>query len=231
VCGATPARAGDAPSALSWVRGTVEYQLPNAAFRQLAGQLTVPDATLAVTLADSRALLQLPDSSEVDIGAKARLLVGAVRAAEAAQPTVLTLQLGAIHFVIRHPVGARANYIFSTPTAQIAVRGSEGYIVAGPRGTDFYCADCGPSDVTIHVGARTFAVTTGQQLIVVGGDPATADTTLVKLPCGNPAAIAISDGKLGRTIPPDQRVDTTGSLDADPLAAPASPTPSPSPYP
>jgi hypothetical protein len=40
---------------------------------------------------------------------------------------------------------------------------------------------------------------------------------VVAQPCGNPAAIAISDGKLGRTIPPDRRVDTTGALGADPL--------------
>ena len=35
----------------------------------------------------------------------------------------------------------------------------------------------------------------------------------------NPAAIALSDGKLGGAIPVDQRFDTTGALKGNPLQA------------
>jgi hypothetical protein len=80
-----------------------------------------------------------------------------------------------------------------------------------------YCAACEPGDVSITVGDRTFVLETGDQAIVVGADPASARVDLVAQPCGNPAAIAISDGKLGRTIPAEQRVDTTGALGANPL--------------
>jgi hypothetical protein len=215
---------------LARVRGTVEYQLSSEPFRAIAGSLLVPADALAVTLADSQALLRLPDSSAVDIGARARFRVGAFNALETGKPTVLALELGAIHFVIRHPTGAHANYVFVTPTSQVAVRGTEGYLVAGPHGTDFYCADCAAGDVTMRVGKRSYALTTGQQVIVVGSDPATAGTTVIKKPCINPAAIAVSDGKLGRTVPPAQWVDTTDSTTADPLVPPASPPPPSSPY-
>lgn len=208
------------------MRGTVEYQLADEPFRPIAGSLVVPDDALAVTLADSRALLRLPDSSTVDIGARARVRVGAFNALASEKPTTLTVELGAIHFTIRHPAGAHANYVFVTPTAQVAVRGTEGYLVAGPRGTDFYCADCTAGDVTVQVGPTAYTLTTGQQIIVVGSDAATANVTVVKAPCVNPAAIAISAGKLGRNVPPERQVDTTDSLSADPLLAPA---PSPRP--
>lgn len=206
---------------LSRVRGTVEYQ-PGAqgALHPLIGSLSLPDDALAVTLADSQALLRLADSSEVDIGAKARIRVGAFNAIGTGKPNVVTVELGAIHFVVRHPAGARANFIFITPSTQIAVRGTEGYLVAGPKGTDFYCAHCGAGDVTLTIGTRTIPLTTGQQVIITGNDPATAGTSVIKKPCTNPAAIAVSGGKLGRTVPRSQWVDTTGSIAADPLAPP-----------
>jgi hypothetical protein len=215
------AAAGD--KELTRVRGTVEYQLADAPFRPIVGSILVPDDALGVTLADSQALLRLPDSSVVDIGARARFRVGAFNALATEKPTTITLELGAIHFVVRHPTGARVNYVFVTPTAQVAVRGTEGYLVAGPHGTDFYCADCSVGDVTVQVGSASYTLTTGQQVIVVGADAATANVTVVKQPCVNPAAIAISGGKLGRTVPPERQVDTTGSITTDPLPAPTPP--------
>jgi hypothetical protein len=209
------ARADNADKQLARVRGTVEYQVRRDPFRPLLGELTLPDDAVAVTLADSQGLLRLADSSEIDIGAKARFRVGAFSAA--GKPNVITLELGAMHFIVRHPAGARANYVFVTPTSQIAVRGTEGYIVTGPKGTDFYCADCSTGDVTMRIGSRSIPLTTGQQVILVGNDPATAATTVIKQPCINPAAIALSSGKLGRGVSLAQQVDTTDSLSGDPL--------------
>lgn len=206
---------------LARVRGTVQYQTDSAAaFKPILGSLVLPDDALAVTLADSQGLLKLPDSSEIDVGAKARFHVGAFNALTTGKPNVVTLELGAIHFIVRHPSGARANYVFVTPTSQIGVRGTEGYIVTGPSGTDFYCATCSAGDVTMTVGGRSIRLVTGQQVIIDGADAASAKTTVFKAPCSNPAAIAVSHGKLGRTIPRSKWVDTTGSLGADPLQAP-----------
>jgi hypothetical protein len=42
---------------------------------------------------------------------------------------------------------------------------------------------------------------------------------LIALALCTPAAIALSDGKLGAAIPADQRFDTTGAPDGDPLQA------------
>ncbi len=206
---------------LARVRGTVQYQTDaSAAFKPILGRLVLPDDAVAVTLADSQGLLKLADSSEIDVGAKARFHGGAFNALTTGKPNVVTLELGAIHFVVRHPSGARANYVFVTPTSQIGVRGTEGYIVTGPSGTDFYCATCSAGDVTMKVGGRSIRLVTGQQVIVEGADAESAKTSVFKAPCSNPAAIAVSHGRLGRTIPRSKWDDTTGSLGADPLQAP-----------
>ncbi len=218
--GAPPGARGDAGKQLVHVGGTVEYQADlQDPLHQLFGRIDLPDDATAVTLADSRALVRMLDSSEIDIGANTRLRIGAFNAAAGGNPNVVALELGAIHFTVRHPAGGRANYRFETPTSQIAIRGTDGYIVTGPTGTDIYCAACAPGDAVVTVGSRSFALTTGEQAIVVGADAAGARVDVVAQPCGNPAAIAISDGKLGRTIPLDQRVDTTGALAGDPLRA------------
>lgn len=223
---AGPSDAQSADKQLVRVRGTVEYQGPaQPALQPLFGHIDLPDDALGVTLARSQATLRMADSSEIDVGERARFRVGAFNAIGSGKPTVVTLELGALHFVVRHPQGSLSNYRFVTSTTQIAVRGTEGYIVAGPTGTDFYCVACRPGDVTVTVGRRSYVLSTGYQAIVVGGTAATARTTVVKQPCGNPAAIALSGGKLGRTIPPAQRVDTTGALGANPLAVRATTTP------
>jgi FecR protein len=215
--GAPAAKAEGSDKQFSRVRGTLQYQLHRQdPFRDIAAQLNLPDDAVAVTLADSQGLLRLPDSSEIDVGSKARFRVGAFSSV-VGKPNIITLELGAMHFIVRHPQGARANYVFITPTSQIAVRGTEGYIVTGPKGTDFYCGDCSEGDVTLRTGTRSIPLTTGWQVIIVGDDSATANTTVIKEPCVNPAAIAVSSGKLGRTVPQSQWVDTTGSLSGDPL--------------
>jgi hypothetical protein len=203
---------------LARVAGTVQYQAgDDAAYHAVFGRIDLADDATAVTLVQSRAQLILPDSSAIDIGATTRVRLGAFNAVDTANPNVIELQLGTLHFTIRHPPGGRANYVFKTPTAQIGVRGTEGYLVTGPSGTDFYCADCNPGDVTVTVGNHGYALATGDQAIIIGTTPANADVDVVARPCANPAAIELSDGKLGAKIPPDQRFDTTGALAGDPL--------------
>ncbi len=213
----TPLRAA-ADKQLARVNGTVQYQSgSDPAYHAVLGKIDLGDEALAVTLAQSRAQVVLPDSSTIDVGAKTRVRLGAFNAADTSNPNVVVLELGVLHFNIRHPAGGRANYRFVTPTSQIGVRGTEGYVVTGPSGTDFYCVDCSAGDVTVTVGAHSYALATGQQAIIIGTTPANAGVDVVTRPCANPAAIALSDGKLGAAIPVDQRFDTTGAPDGDPL--------------
>jgi hypothetical protein len=208
------------------VAGTVGFQSgTDDRLIRIFGRLSLANDATAVTLADSRAQVRLADSTEIDVGERTRLRIGAFDTLDRAGPNVVSLELGAIHFTVRHAAGARANYVFQTPTAQIAIRGTDGYIVTGPTGTDFYCVTCEPGDATITVGSQTYPMITGRQAIVTGSDPAGARVDIVDRPCANPAAIAISDGKLGKTIPPDQWIDTTGALGGDPLHPVAIPTP------
>lgn len=209
--------ANDGDKQLARVAGTVQYQAGEGAYQAVFGRIDLADDAVAVTLARSRAQVTLPDSSAIDIGATTRVRLGAFNAADTANPNVVVLELGTLHFTIRHPAGGRANYIFKTPTSQIGVRGTEGYLVTGPTGTDFYCADCNPGDVTVTVGSHSYQLATGDQAIIIGTTPANADVDVVARPCANPAAIELSDGKLGTKIPPDQRFDTTGALGGDPL--------------
>jgi hypothetical protein len=212
--------ASDGDKQLARVNGTVQYQTgSDATLHAVFGKIDLADEALAVTLAQSRAQVILADSSSIDIGATTRVRLGAFNAVDTGNPNVIVLELGALHFTIRHPAGGKANYRFQTPTSQIAVRGTDGYIVTGPTGTDFYCVDCQPGDVTVTVGTHSYALATGQQAIIIGTAPANANVDVVARPCANPAAIELSDGKLGAAIPLDQRFDTTGALRGDPLVA------------
>jgi ferric-dicitrate binding protein FerR (iron transport regulator) len=216
VCAPLVAR-GASTKQLERVRGTVAYQLNAAApATQIFGRIDLPDDSFAVTRESSRARVTLADSSSIEIGATTRVQLGAFNSAENA-PTVISLQLGTLHFIVRHPAGGRANYRFVTPTSQIAVRGTEGYLVTGPTGTDFYCVDCQTGDVTVTVGTQSYALATGEQAIVIGTTPANANVDVVARPCANPLAIELSDDKIGAAIPADQRFDTTGAAGGDPL--------------
>jgi hypothetical protein len=216
--------ASDEGKQLARVAGTVQYQAGNdTAFHAIFGRIDLPDDAIAVTLAQSRARLVLADSSSIDIGAKTRVRIGAFNAADTGNPNVVVLELGALHFTIRHPAGGRANYRFQTPTSEIAVRGTDGYIVTGPIGTDFYCVDCQAGDVTVTVGVHSYALATGQQAIIIGPTPGSAKVDVIAKPCANPVAIELSDGKLGVAIPLDQRFDTTGAPAGDPLRPVAMP--------
>jgi hypothetical protein len=216
VCGPLDA-ADDGDKQLARITGTVQYQTgTDAVFHAVLGRIDLADDATAITLVQSRARVTLTDSSSIDIGATTRIRLGAFNAVESGKPNVVVLELGAVHFTIRHPAGGRANYRFVTPTSQIAVRGTDGYIVTGPSGTDFYCVDCKSGDATVTVGTHTYELATGQQAIIIGTTQANADVDIVARPCANPAAIALSDGKLGAAIPLDQRFDTTGAPAGDP---------------
>lgn len=214
----TPLRAATNDKQLARVNGSVGFQLgTDAVLHPLVGRIDLRDDATAITLAKSRAQITLADSSLIDVGATTRVRLGAFNVAGATNPNVVVLELGVLHFTIRHPAGGKANYIFQTPTSEIAVRGTEGYLVTGPTGTDFYCADCAKGDVTVTVGKQHYDLATGDQAIVIGTPGSIVSVDVVARPCANPAAIELSDGKIGGVVPLDQRFDTTGAPSADPL--------------
>jgi hypothetical protein len=209
--------ASDHDKQLARVDGSVNFQRgSDATLHALLGRIDLPDDATAITLAKSRAQLTLADSSTIDIGATTRVRLSAFNALDSGPANVVTLELGTLHFIIRHPAGGRANYRFVTPTSQIGVRGTEGYLVTGPSGTDFYCVDCAKGDVTVTIGARSYELGTGEQATVIGTPATITSVDVVARPCANPAAIELSDGKLGAAIPADQRFDTTGAPGGDP---------------
>jgi hypothetical protein len=161
------ASSAETDKVLKAVRGTVGYQTSaSGPFTRVIGRFSIPDDYLAVTQDASNALLQLPDSSEVALGAGTVLQVGAFNAPTSSTPTTITLNNGTFRFNVRHPSGGQSNYIFRTPSSQIAVRGTIGLISSGPQGDQITCLACDANDVTVTTGGQQFALLTGQTLTV-----------------------------------------------------------------
>lgn len=172
---------------LARVKGVVGYQANDkAAFQPIFGRLDLPDDAIAVTQANASAVLRLRDSSEIDIGEKTTVQVGAFNAVTTGRQNELVLNNGALHFKIRHPEGGQSNYRFVTATSQIAVRGTEGFLLATADSTSLVCVSCAAGDVTAQVGSQTISVVSGQTLTVVGANPLTAAASVqASAPVGN----------------------------------------------
>jgi hypothetical protein len=150
-------------------KGTVGVQASeNAPFTRVFGRTVVPDDAYAVTQAASLGTLTLPDSSQVAIGERTAVRVGAFNNAAAGPGSTLTLNHGALRFAIVHPAGTRSNYTFQTQTSQIAVRGTIGYLIVGDEGTQLICIDCAPGDVEITIGGRIVTLTSGYTITITG---------------------------------------------------------------
>jgi hypothetical protein len=182
-----PVGAAGGDKVLTRVKGGVGYQLAeNGPFKPIFGPFDVPDDAYAVTEACARASLQLRDSSVIDLGERTSVQVGAFNMPGAtAQTNQITVNRGALKFTIHHPQGVRSNYTFTTPTSQIAVRGTETYLVVGPKGTQVVCLDCAPGDVTITINGQAVTLQSGQTITISSTTPATYD--VVKTPAFNPS--------------------------------------------
>ena len=125
---------GAAPNkSLQNLKGAVSYQIPGGAPRAIAqrASITLADNDVAVTGANSVAALDLPDTSRVLIGQNAKVQLAFFNQAKIAHAKFI-LYNGNIRFTVEHPKGARANYVFQTQTAQVAVRGTVGDIESSP---------------------------------------------------------------------------------------------------
>ena len=154
VC-ASAAGAQPAANQLARVKGDVHYGTPP---RALVGRIDVPDDTRVATAFRAAADVTFADSSVVQIGDNTDVAVG--------RGHVISLTRGALRFTIRHPGGGAANYVFVTPTSQVAVRGTLAYLVSGPAGDQIYCIDCAAGDVAVAAAGETYGVLSGQTLNV-----------------------------------------------------------------
>lgn len=165
---------------LARVKGIVGYEdTASAPFRAIFGRLDLPDNAFAVTQGGAQAILRMPDSSEIDIGENTKVQVGAFNATNTGQSNQIVLNNGALHFNIRHPVGGESNYRFTTATSQIAVRGTEGFLVSGASGTTVVCVSCAAGDVSVQTGSSVTSIVSGQTAIVTGSSAGTASVTVV----------------------------------------------------
>lgn len=168
------------------VKGAVSYQTGNGHAHAVAPSASVvlADEAIASTGAQSQAAVTLADSSRVTMGADTRVQLAFFNQAENTSAKFIIYQ-GKTRFKVEHPNGQRANYTFSTPTATIGVRGTEGDI--GVEGQNLVVNVYGLSDANLPVTVDTkdgkhFIVKAGQQLLAkwVNGQIQTTIGTLTQ---------------------------------------------------
>lgn len=120
--------ADSANKELQNLKGQVSYQ-HGVSTRPLAtnASIVLADKDYAITGAESRGSVGLPDSSVVTVGSDTKIQLAFFNQTDIATAKFV-LYNGTTRFEVRHPKGAKANYTFSTPTASIAVRGTQGDI-------------------------------------------------------------------------------------------------------
>ena len=134
VVAGTLARASTGSSVLQNLHGVVHYLTADGApGRALAPKASavLSDDDVAQTGTASIATITLADSSQIMMGSNSTLKLDTFSAAQVAQAHFVLFN-GKMRFNVQHPAGARADYRFTTPTAQIAVRGTVGDIAADP---------------------------------------------------------------------------------------------------
>ncbi len=176
---APPSMAADETS-LQRVKGTVQYKNEGGTPTAIVGKLNLPDSADAITQSKSAAMLTLADSSIVALGENTDVNVGAFRRGAAGPGSTIVLNNGTLRFDVRRPTGATADYHFTTPTTQIAVRGTVGLLSVLGGNTTVACLACAADSVSVTVSAtaQTFTLITGQVLTVTAaGVAAVAATT------------------------------------------------------
>lgn len=184
ICALLPVLAGAAADKqLENVKGAVSYQHGKASAHSLAqnASIVLADSDIAMTGNASQAAVTLPDSSRVTMGSDTRVELAFFNQAERANAKFIVYQ-GKTRFKVEHPGGTPANYTFVTPSASVAVRGTEGDI--GVEANNLVVNVYGLSDPNLPVLVNTndgkqYVVKAGQQLLakwVNGKIQATIDT-------------------------------------------------------
>jgi ferric-dicitrate binding protein FerR (iron transport regulator) len=117
-----------ADNVLTNVHGSVAYEHAGVSHALVPSvHHDLIDADYASTQGASQAQIALPDSSLVTLGSDTRVQMAFFNQTDIANAKFVVYQ-GKTRFNIQHPAGAKSNYVFSTPTSNIAVRGTEGDI-------------------------------------------------------------------------------------------------------
>jgi ferric-dicitrate binding protein FerR (iron transport regulator) len=155
---------------LSNVRGSVTYvSYPTGEARDLAlnASTLVKDDDVAKTGDRSMAKVTLPDSSVVTLGSNTAIKLDTFDAASIAKAHFV-VAYGKLRFHVEHPAGAKADFTFSTPTGEIAVRGTEGDISVDPfDGVRVNVYRLSDAALPVHVNminGLTFDIPAGQKI-------------------------------------------------------------------
>ncbi|MBV8244319.1 MAG: FecR domain-containing protein [Candidatus Eremiobacteraeota bacterium] len=176
LCALPSVVAADTPDKqLQNVKGNVAYQAPGSGQKPIAQSASVAltDQTYAITGSSSVGEVVLGDSSVVTIGETTKVQLAFFNQAQGNNAKFIVYN-GTTRFKVRHPQGGKANYVFVTPTAQIAVRGTEGDIGVGDNKLQVnvyeLCDPNQPVAVTTN-GGQHFQLVAGKSLIanVVNG--------------------------------------------------------------
>jgi ferric-dicitrate binding protein FerR (iron transport regulator) len=169
-CALPASSAGD--KMLTNMHGDVSYVLhANAQATRLAPSATVTlsDDDLAKTGDRSMGGIVLPDSSRIILASNTTIQMEAfdVNQFDAAKAHFVVAG-GKLRFLVQHPKGAKADYTFTTPTGEIAVRGTEGDISVDPldgvRVNVYHLSSPSlPVRVTM-INGETFEIPAGQKI-------------------------------------------------------------------
>jgi hypothetical protein len=132
----------------------------------VAAKILLDDNADAITHAKSAATLTMPDSSIIGLGENTDVNVGLFENAAAGPGSTITVKNGTLRFDVRRPQGGTANYRFTTPTTQVAVRGTVGLLSFVGGNTTVACVVCAADSVVVNVGTQTFTLLSGQLLTV-----------------------------------------------------------------
>ena len=156
-------------------KGQVSYKKSSGNPVPLAkdASIVLADKDYAITGNDSLGIVGLPDSSRVLVGSDTKVQMAFFNQIEGNNAKFVVYN-GRVRFTVQHPAGAKASYTFTTPTATIGVRGTQGDIDSTKDETrvNVYevCDPALPVVVTTKDG-KQYPVNAGQSLVtqVVGG--------------------------------------------------------------
>jgi len=165
-----PVRAANADDkVLTNVRGDVSY-VANGSGRThalaVAASIGLSDDDVAKTGVASMGAIVLADSSRVILASNTTVKVDVFDAVASSAHFIVFD--GKMRFRVEHPNGAPATYTFTTPTATVGVRGTEGDISADPadgvRVNVYHLSDPALPVVVTTIAGERFDVTGGQKI-------------------------------------------------------------------
>jgi ferric-dicitrate binding protein FerR (iron transport regulator) len=152
------------------LHGAVTYEsYPTGEARDVApnASVVVKDDDVAKTGDRSMAAVTLPDSSRVTLASNTAIKLDTFDAATVAKAHFV-VAYGKLRFRVEHPAGAKADYTFTTPTGEIAVRGTEGDISVDPfDGVRVNVYRLSDATLPVHVSminGSTFDIPAGQKI-------------------------------------------------------------------